>query len=212
MRLPLVIALAISVLLTPVIPARPASAAPCDDAIALRSELERESRRVDHWVLAWRIAYTALAVGQFAVAASGAADHDQTRSLVVGGAESAIGALGVWATPLTLHVPVPTGDACHDRVVLRDAAELAAFNEEQSFWVSHVGGLIINGAGTLVLAGMTSWRTGLISFATGYPIGLLANYTMPRASWGRVRERSWTATAGVEVDDHRYALVIRGAF
>lgn len=209
MRLRLVIALGILAVQAPV---RSAFAAPCDDTIALRGELERESRRIDRWILAWRIAYTALAVGQFAGAASGAADHDQTRSLVVGGAKSAIGALGVWTTPLALHVPVPTGDACRDRVVLRDAAELAAFNEEQSFWVSHIGGLILNGAGTLVLAGMTSWRNGLISFATGYPIGLLANYTMPRASWGRVRERSWTATAGVEVDDHRYALVIRGAF
>jgi hypothetical protein len=161
-------------------------------------------------VLAWRIAYTAIAVGEIAGAASGAADRDQTRSLWVGGAQSAIAALGVWGTPLRIHVPVPTGEPCHDRVVLREAAERAAFDEEQAFWVNHIGGLILNGAGMVVLAQMTSWRAGLISFATGYPVGLLANYTMPRASWGRVREAAWTAH--VEVDDHRYALVVRGAF
>jgi hypothetical protein len=204
LRLPVLIALGIA------LSARAAAAAPCEDAAALRADLEREARRVDHWVLAWRIAYTAIAVGEFAGAASGAADHDTTQSLWVGGAKSTLGALGFWFSPLTVRVPPPTGEACSDKAALREAAERAAFNERQSFWVAHIGGLVINAAGMLVLAETASWRTGLLSFATGYPVGLLSTYTMPRASWGRTREASWTAN--VVVDAHRYALVVRGSF
>lgn len=190
--------------------ARVASAAPCEDARALRDDLEHESARVDHWVLAWRIAYTAIAAGEFAGAASGAADHDTTQSLWVGGAKSTLGALGFWFSPLRVRVPPPTGEACSDKAALREAAERAAFDERQSFWVAHVGGLIVNAAGMLVLAETASWRTGLLSFATGYPVGLLSTYTMPRASWGRTREAAWTAN--VVVTGERYALVVRGSF
>lgn len=70
--------------------ARAAVAEPCGDPGALRAELERESARADHWLLAWRIVYTAAAAAQLGGAASGAADRDNTRALWVGGAESGI--------------------------------------------------------------------------------------------------------------------------
>ena len=57
-----------------------AAGEPCGDPGALRAELEHESARADHWVLAWRIVYTGLAAGELGGAASGAADHDTTRS------------------------------------------------------------------------------------------------------------------------------------
>jgi hypothetical protein len=190
--------------------ARTAAGEPCSDAAALRADLERESARADRWVLAWRIVYTALAAGQLGGAAAGAGDRDTTRSLWVGGAESALGALGVWTSPLRIHVPPATGDACYDRAALREAAARAADDERDAFWTGHIGGLIVNAAGAVILGETTSWRSGLVSFATGYPVGLISTYTMPRASWGRVREPTWTAS--VMSDGRQYRLVVAGAF
>ncbi|HEX3764217.1 MAG TPA: hypothetical protein VHW23_36235 [Kofleriaceae bacterium] len=188
---------------------RSAAAQSCD-AGALRAELEQEGVRVDHWNLAWRIVYTAAAAGQFGVAASGVADHDNTRSLWVGGGEAAISALGFWLAPLRIEVPVATGDACTDRAALRAAAERAAADERNAFWTNHIGGLLINLAGSAILVETASWKTAALSFATGYPVGLLTTYTMPRASWGRVREPAWTVS--VVAGDRRHALVVAGAF
>jgi hypothetical protein len=56
---------------------------------------------------------------------------------------------------------------------LRAAAERAARTERRAFWLSHLGGLAVNFGGTLVIAERTSWKTGLWSFALGYPVGLL---------------------------------------
>lgn len=189
---------------------RRAAGEPCSDAGALRLELEREATRADRWVLAWRIVYTALAVGELGGAASGAADRDTTRSLWVGGAKSTLGALGFWLSPLRIRVPPATGDACYDRAALREAAARAADDERDAFWTAHIGGLIVNAAGAIVLGETTSWRSGLLSFATGYPVGLLSAYTMPRASWARVREPAWTAS--VMADGRQYRLVVTGAF
>lgn len=190
---------------------RLATAGPsCQDPSALRTALEGESARADHWNLAWRITYTALAAGQIAGAASGSASHDDTRTLWVGGVKSALGAAGAWLSPLRIHVPPMSGEACDDGATLRAVAERAASDERIAFWTSHIAGLIVNLAGAAVVAELTSWKTGLVSFALGYPIGLISTYTMPRASWRRVREPSWTA--GVVATPDHYALVVGGAF
>lgn len=183
---------------------------PCSDPAALRADLEHESARVDRWVLAWRIVYTAAAAGEFGIAASGVAGHDTTVSAWVGGGKSALAALGYWVTPLRIKVPLPTGDACYDRAALREAAARAADDERDAFWTAHIGGLIVNAGAFILLAETTSWKTGLQSFATGYPVGLLSTYTMPRTSWARVREPAWTAS--VIVDGQRYGLIVAGAF
>jgi hypothetical protein len=190
---------------------RTAAAAPCGDAAAWRADLEGEARRADHWVLAWRIAYTATAVGQLAAAASGAADRDNTQALWVGGVKSTIAALGVWLSPLRVHVPRPIGDTCADLNAVRAAAERAARDEAEIFWTGHIGGLILNAGGGLVVAERVSWQAGLLSFATGYAVGLLNVYTMPRASWRRMREqRGWTA--GITSGDGRHGFVVAGSF
>lgn len=188
---------------------RSAAGESCSDASALRAELEQEAVRADHWNLAWRIVYTAAAAGQLGAAAAGVADHDNTQSLWVGGGESALAALGHWLAPLRIEVPVATGDACTDRAALRAVAERAAADERKAFWANHIGGLIVNLAGGAILAETASWRTGAVSFASGYAVGLLTTYTMPRASWGRVREPAWTAS--VVANARGYALVVAGA-
>ena len=182
----------------------------CSDAAALRADLEKESARARHWVLAWRIVYTASAAGELGIAASGVASHDDTLSAWVGGGKSTLAALGFWLSPLRITVPPATGDACYDRAALREAAARAADDERDAFWTAHIGGLIVNAGAAILLAETASWRTALLSFATGYPVGLLSTYTMPRASWARVREPAWTAS--VVADGRRYALVVGGAF
>jgi hypothetical protein len=193
-----------------VVPGRVAAEPCADDAAALRKELEHESSRVDHWVLAWRIVYTTAAVGEFAGAAAGVANANDTQGLWVGGAKASFAALGFWFGPLRIHVPPPTGDACTDLSMLRNASERVASDERAAFWTAHVGGLIVNAVGIAILSQTASWRTALTSFATGYPVGLLSTYTMPRASWGRVRESSWTA--GVTAARGRWGLVVAGSF
>jgi hypothetical protein len=187
-----------------------AAATPCGDPSALRAELQRESTRVKQWNWAWRITYTTLAVGQLAVAASGEVDRDTTQALWVGGAKSSLGALGQWLSTLRIRVPPPTGDACTDRSQLRLVAERAAFEERKAFWVSHIGGLVINLTGSAIVAERVSLEDGIVSFATGYAVGLLSIYTMPRASWGRTRAAAWTA--GVVTGGDRHVLVVAGVF
>lgn len=206
--------IALGVVLSPRIaaaqPAAPPSEPCAEEAAALRADLEHESRRADHWVLAWRIVYTAAAVGEFGLAASGTGSSNDRQGYWVGGAQSAIAALGFWFSPLRIHVPPPSGDACTDRSMLRNTAERVASDERAAFWASHVGGLILNVGGAVLLAETASWRTGVLSFATGYPVGLLSTYTMPRTSWGRVRESTWTA--GVTTGPGRWGVVVAGSF
>lgn len=190
--------------------ARVAVAEPCSDPSELRAELQRESRRARQWNWAWRITYTTLAVVQLGAAASGSVNRDDTQALWVGGVKSSIAALGQWTSPLRIHAPPPTGDACTDRSQLRNAAERAAFEERKAFWTAHVVGPIVNLGGAAVLASRVSWQAGALSFGTGYAVGLLSIYTMPRASWRRIREPAWTA--GLVPGPGQYSLVVAGSF
>jgi hypothetical protein len=182
----------------------------CEDAKALRAALERESTRVDRYVLAWRIVYTTLAVGELGIAASGKADHDTTVAQWVGGAKSSLAALGFWFAPLRVRVPRLSGDACADRGPLRGIAERAADDERDAFLTAHIAGLVFNAGGALIVAEQTSWQNGLLSFGTGVAVGLISAYTQPRAIWSRVREPSWIVN--VAVADGRTSLLVSGSF
>jgi hypothetical protein len=182
-----------AILISLALVARAASAEPCADPEPLRAELAHESARADHWNLGWGIGYTALADGQLAAAASGQFSHDNTQGLWVGGAKSAIGAIARWASPLAIELPAPTGDRCADNRALRAVAERTADQERRAFWLGHLGGLAVHLIGSAILVETASWKAAITSFALGYPVGLLTIYTMPRASWARVREPTWTA-------------------
>jgi len=189
--------------------ARTAAAEPCDPE-PLRAELAHEAARADRWNLGWGIAYSALAVGQLAAAASGQFSHDDTRGLWVGGGKSAIGAIARWASPLTIELPAPTGDRCADDRALRALAERTAAHERQAFWLGHLGGLAVHLIGSAILVETASWKAAITSFALGYPVGLLTTYTMPRASWARVRAPGWTAAVTPTADG--WSVVVSAAF
>lgn len=193
-----------------VVLARAADAEPCGDASALRADLQQEAIHADRWNLAWRIGFTASAVGQFAAAASGAFGRDRAAVLWVGGVKSSLGAIVRWILPLQIDVPAATSDACGDRTALRAVAERVAGDERRVFWLSHLGGLAVNLGGTLLIAQRVSWQAGLLSFAVSYPVGLLSTYTMPRASWARIREPTWGANIVAGPD--RWSLVVGGSF
>jgi hypothetical protein len=186
-----------------------AAAEPCADSAVLRAQLEKEARRASYWNWSWRFSFTALALGQFVLAASNQTNSDDRPGLWVGGAKSAFGALGMWTSPLRIEIP-PAIDPCVDRLALRDAAERAGYEEKKAFWTGVVGGFVVNAIGAVIVAEASSARQGAISFATGYPLGLIQVVTMPKASWRRTRESTWTA--GVVVGGGRYSLVAAGSF
>jgi hypothetical protein len=187
-----------------------ARAEPCADPSALRAALEHEAARAEAWNLAWQIGYTATALGQAGLAVSVDLSHDNTQGLWVGSVKSALGAIASFAAPLRIEIPAATADRCADRTALRAAAEQAAERERRMFWLGHAGGLGVNLAVSAILAATSSWKAAATSFAIGYPIALLNVYTMPRASWRRVREPAWTA--GVAPLDAGWSVVLAGRF
>ncbi len=179
----------------------------------LRAQLEDEAARTAHRRLAWSIGYGAVSVGQLAIATTSwnpSPDTEQAFrwSMYVGAAKSAIGAVSMLVAP-RLEVPDAVADPCADAVALRAALARNARLERVLFWGSHIGGLVVNLAGTLVLAKQASWSTAALSFAIGYPIGLLNTYSMPRDSWHAWRELSITP---VPVAGGGASLVVGGTF
>ena len=71
-----------------------------------------------------------------------------------------VGAISHWVAPL--RVDVPRTDSCAD---LRAAIERAGRKERQAFWLQHVGGLLVNVAGGIILSELHTWREGALSFA-----------------------------------------------
>ena len=145
------------------------SAAPCD--------LPDEAAHFHRWKLGWTLTYGALTAGQTGLALArwnplGTYDRQFRDTLIVGAVESGLGTLGMLLAP-----GVEDATTC----------EKAGTIERTLFWGSHDGNLVVNAAGSLILARETTWSAGLVSFALGYPIGLLNTYTMPRGAWHAMR-------------------------
>jgi hypothetical protein len=149
--------------------ARSASAAPCD--------LPDEVAHFERWRLGWTVTYGALTAGQAALAIArynplAPYDRQFRDTLVVGAVESGLGTLAMVLAP---------------RIADDASCATAGALERTLFWGSHAGNLAVNAAGSLILAHETTWSAGLVSFALGYPIGLLNTYTMPRGAWHAMR-------------------------
>ena len=148
---------------------RLASASPCD--------LPDEAAHFQRWRLGWTVTYGALTVGQASLALArwnplGTYDTRFRDTLVVGAVESGLGTIAMVLTP---------------RITGETACDKAGAIERTLFWGGHAGNLVVNLTGSLILAHETTWSAGVVSFALGYPIGLLNTYTMPRGAWHAMR-------------------------
>ena len=176
-----------------------ADAATCEqDAVALRAHLEREAHRARVWNTTWAVAFGAAVVGQLALAVTetdpfGTFDDDDREILYVGSIKATLGVGSRVVRPLRARVPAASGDACADVVALRAAVADAGRREQQSFFLTHLGGIAVNLAGAGVLWYRRGFGVGALSFALSLPIAPIAAYTQPRDSWHLWREQraSW---------------------
>jgi hypothetical protein len=133
------------------------------------ARLAREHDRAVRWNVAWGIGLGAAAIVQ-AGAAPLISNREQRDTLIVGAAESAIGAAASLVTPLRVSA------SCAD---LDDAGH----RERVAFYLDHIGGIVVNGGGALVLAHYTTTANAALAFAIGYSVALVRTYTMPRWAW-----------------------------
>ena len=180
-----------------------ARASPCEqEATELYKHLELESERAGRWNTIWAILFGAAVVGQvaFAVAEVDPLGRDYTQdtkeTLIVGASKATLAVGSKVILPLRIPVPARTQDACVDVQTLRTALAVAAKREKRSFWLTHVGGTVINLAGATILTVRRSFKVGAISFAISYPIGPASAYTQPRRSWKLYREKQPTWLVG----------------
>ena len=103
-----------------------------------------------------------------------------------------IAALSRIVLPLRIGVPAHAADVCTDVESLRKAVRAAAKKERNTFYLNHIGGLLLHGAGAAILWNTDGAKVALLNVALGYPVGLLSNYLAPRNSWHLYRERNWT--------------------
>src|SRR4051794_18504128 len=120
--------------------------------------LDLEAHRAERWDTTWGLLLSSGAIVQGAVALTPQVDDATRRAAAVGASESLIGAMGVWLVPLRID---PHG-----------TCEQAAAVERRTFWMLHVGNLVVNAGGGIALAQMTDWSRGAVSFALGYAVGL----------------------------------------
>jgi hypothetical protein len=183
----------------------------CDlaEAADLYAHLDRESTRARNWNITWGVIFGGASLGSLGAAVSGKLPNLET-GLYVSAGKAGIGALARLILPLRIPVPALTGDACTDVAALRKALEHAARRERGNFFLNHAGGIAVNTAGALIIWKYEGWGQALLSVALGYPIGLISNYTAPRASWHRYRERTWGA--GVVPQQTGWLVVAGGSF
>ena len=173
------------------VPAPIVGACDASEAAELRAHLEAERRRARKWNFAWAGIFGAASISTLAFGLSGQVPDLET-GLYVSSGKAGIGALARLILPLRIPVPDPLPDPCAEVASLRKALALAAKRERQNFFLNHIGGILVNGGGALIIWKYQSGGQALLSVAIGYPIGLLSNYTGPRRSWHRYRERTWS--------------------
>ena len=152
------------------------------DCEVLRSQ---EAARAHAWNVDWGLIFFGVTVVQAAGALTPVGDK-QRDTLIVGAAKSGIGALSHAILPIKID---KLGEC-------RRALAAAGKLERNLFFLNHLGGLAVNIGGAVVLGHLHSWKDGLLSFAIGWPVGLLHAYTLPRGAWHYVRSVTATPTDG----------------
>ncbi len=182
--------------------------AQCDPATAeaQRARIERlladQQHKAHLWNLGWGIGFGGATVAQlvFAVRPQWAPiinvnDKMQT-SLYIGAVKSGLASVARTILPLRVERPhiAPGTEPCAALAEAERALAVTARRERNSFWLNHIGSLLANLGGTLILGlGYHAWGQAALSFAVGYPVGLISIYTEPRAGWHAHRSRSWVS-------------------
>lgn len=169
--------------------------ATCDptEAATLRAHLERESDRARNWNIIWAAVFGTAAIGSLTVAVTDAIP-ELTTSMYVSSGKASIGAFGRLILPLRIPLPPIDNDPCVDIANLHKAIKEAARRERGNFYLNHLAGILVNGAGAMIIWKYDTGGKAALSVATGYPVGLLSNYTAPRASWHMYRDADWSVT------------------
>jgi hypothetical protein len=191
--------------------AEPPPAAGCDprEAAELRALLEREASHARKWNIAWASIFGAAAVGTLGVGLANPFPDLQT-GLYVSSGKATIGALARLLMPLRVPVPPPNSDPCADVEALRTAVAVTAKRERRNFWINHIGGILVNGGGALIVWKYRNGSQALLSIGIGYPIGLISNYTGPRKVWTYFREHNWTVTVQPQPQQGAWLLTLGG--
>lgn len=166
-----------------------------EEAATLRQALTREAHRAHLWNTIWGITFSVSAVGSAVAGYYDFPKHELQAGLYVSAGKATIAALGRWVTPLSIQVPAPSSDACADLDALHAAIKRAAKKEKVGFFLNHIGGILLNVGGGLIVYHYSTGGQTALSVGGGYTVGLLATYTMPRESWHRYRDRDWDLPA-----------------
>jgi hypothetical protein len=195
---------------------RDANAADCAaDADRLRIHLEQAEVSTGRWQLAWTLAFTAAAAGQFALALAewnpfGEFDDKYRDTLLVGGSKATLGIGSRLLFPLRTHVPAANADRCVELAALRKEVTRLGKKERQSFWLTHIGGTALNLAGAGLLWYRHEFKTGAVSFLISWPVGITSAYTLPRKTWKLWRAEKETWTVGVVPSSEQTMFVFGG--
>jgi hypothetical protein len=201
--------------LVAVVGASPAQAAPdcAGEADRLRAHLEQARDSAFRWNTTWAILFGTAAVGQVVLAVTetkpfGTFDEATRDTYYVGAGKATLALATRIVTPLRVSVPARSDDRCAELVALRTSVTAIAKKERQSFWLGHVGGLVLNLAASGFLWHRHSFSDGALSFAMSFPVGLASTYTMPRKSWKlwRAERASWSVAVGLHPERTMFSI------
>jgi hypothetical protein len=163
------------------------------EAEALRAHLAEQAVSVRRWNDVWRITFATVTLGAVVLAIENPFPELRDNLWVTAG-KSALATASRLFLPLRVEVPPPQADVCAEIAALRASIETTARQERRLLWMHHAGSVLLNAAGAviLLLRGNTVSES-LVTAGVGYAVGLVATYTMPRATWRYWREQTWSA-------------------
>jgi hypothetical protein len=181
-----------------------ADAADCaNDEAELRAMLTSEASKTRTWNTVWGWIYTGTSVTAATLAAIDPEPiHELQVGLYVSAGKAGIAAGSRWVLPLSVRVPAPTGDACADLALLRRELARIGKKERSTFWMNHIGGIVLNVVGGYIVYNYTETDTGTggatgpaaLSVGAGMAVGLVSTYTMPRNAWHTWRDATVVVT------------------
>lgn len=187
--------------------------------------LANEAIAADQWGVTWASIFGAAAVVQagFAVGSFNPLGPNADRSDLanyIGASKAMIGFLARTVTPLRVQTVsaaqlAAAPNDCARAQLAYAALRKTAQREKRAFFLSHAGGIALHLVGSAILLSNDATREAIVSFAIGYPVGLLHNYLMPRTSWhlfNNVQAPRITWTIAPMVSETSTGLAAMGTF